>query len=210
MIALGLDREGHEIHPEVGDEPRRRLLHVVLEIAQQTSLVDDEVRELRQTVFGVLNATGARDLRAVVRRGAPEHGLVDPVALPDELLAQAEGVEHLDRAARDTVRLADLQRAFSAVDDARGDAGEHRELRGQHHAGGSRAHDEDVDRVGKTRWPCLCAGCGVEDVGVAGFVAVEIELHRLLPLFFLSIWSAREEPSQRREELCWDLDVRES
>jgi hypothetical protein len=46
MIALGLDREGHEIHPEVGDEPRRRLLHVVLEIAQQTSLVDDEVREL--------------------------------------------------------------------------------------------------------------------------------------------------------------------
>ena len=182
MVALGLDLEGHELLAVVGLEPRRRLAHVVEQIAQQAGLVDDEVRELRQAVLGVLDATGAHDRRLVFRRGTPEHGLVDPVALADELLSQTEGLEHLDRAARHAVRLADLQRAVSALDEAGGDARERRELRGQHHAGGTAADDENVDRVGKIRWPCLGAGCGGENVRITGRVTVEIELHVVPPL----------------------------
>ena len=117
MLAFGFDLQADEFQAVVGLEPRRRLAHVVEQVLLQARLVDDEVRELRQAVLGVLDATGAHDPRAVLRRRTPEHGLVDPVGLADELLAHAEGLEHLDRAARDAVGLTDLKRAVATLDE---------------------------------------------------------------------------------------------
>ena len=60
---------------------------------------------------------------------------------------------------------------------ARADAGESRELRRQQRPCRAAADDEDVDGVGKARRPLLGAGRWREDVGVAGLVAIQIELH---------------------------------
>ena len=87
-------------------------------------------------------------------------------------MPQAEGLEHLDRAAGDAVGLADLERAFAALDQARADAGEVRQLRGQQGPRRPAADDQNVDGVGQLL---------LANVGVAGCVAVQIELHvRLL------------------------------
>ena len=98
--------------------------------------------------------------------------------------AQAEGVEHLDCAAGDPVRLTDLQRTLATLDDARRDAGEGRELRGQQHPGRAGADDENVYGVGQGRRARLGAWGGRLYVGITRRVAVEVELHSLvLPLF---------------------------
>ena len=124
MLTFGFDLQGDEFQAVVGLESRRRHAHVVEQVLLQAGLVDDDVRELRQAVLGVLDATGALDPRAVLLRRTPEDGLVDPVGLADELLPQAESLEHLDRAAGDAVGLTDLERAVAALDQSRADAGE--------------------------------------------------------------------------------------
>jgi hypothetical protein len=106
------------------------------------------VRELRQLVFGVLDAAGAFDPRSVLLRRPPEDGFVDPTSLADELLPQAESLEHLDRAAGDAVGLADLQRAVATFNQPCADAGEVRQLRGQQRPGRPAANDENVDGDG--------------------------------------------------------------
>ena len=177
MVARRLDRQRHELPSVVGDEPGRRFMHVVLEVAQQARLVDDQVRELGQAVLGVLDAPGTRDLGSVLRRGTPERGLVHPIRLTQQLGAETEGVEHLHRAAGDAVRLADLQRAVPAVDDPRRDAGEGRELGGEQHPGRTGADDENVRRIGQTDRPNLGTRRGRLDVRIAWSVSVEVELH---------------------------------
>ena len=130
--------------------------------------------------------------RSCLRR-APEDGLVHPVGLADELLAQAEGLEHFDRAAGDAVGLAYLERAVATLDEPRADAWESRQLCRQQRPSRTAADDEDVDGVGRAS--------AVEDVGVAGLVAIQIELHvasfaatskRLLPapghISFIKAW----------------------
>jgi hypothetical protein len=146
-------------------------------VLQHAGLVHDEVRELRQAVLDVLNATGAHDPRAVLPRRTPEGCLVHPVALADELLAHAERLEHFNRAAGDAVRLTEFERAAATLDEPRADAGKSRELRRQERSSRAAADDEDVDGVGKVRRSVLSAGRRREDVGVAGRVAIEIELH---------------------------------
>src|SRR4051794_30234329 len=93
-------------------------------------LVDDEVRELAEPIRGVLDPASPGDPGPVVGARPPERGLVDPVRLPEDLVAEAEGVEHLDRADRDAVGLAEAERAAAALDDPSVDSGELRELRG--------------------------------------------------------------------------------
>src|SRR5690606_39659554 len=60
---------------------------------------------------------------------SPERGLVDPVRLAEDLVAEAEGVEHLDRPHGDAVRLPEAERPAASLDDAGVDPGELRELR---------------------------------------------------------------------------------
>jgi len=151
-----------------GLESRRRIAHVVEQVLLHAGLVHDDVRELRQVVLGVLDPTGALDPRAICLGRAPEDGLVHPVGLADELLAQAEGVERLDRAAGDAVGLAHLERAVAPLDESRRDAWESRQLCRQQRARRTAANDEDVDGAGQL----LRA-----HVGVAGLEAIQIELH---------------------------------
>ncbi len=183
--ARGLDRQGNELPAVIGDKPRRRSVHVVFEVAQQARLIDDQVRKFGQVVSGILHPPGSDDFRSIFGRRTPEDRLVHPVGFADQFPAQAEGVEHLDRAAGDPVRLTDLQRTLATIDDACPDAGEDRELRGQQHPGRAGADDENVRGVGQGRRARLGAGGGRLDVGIPRSVAVEVELHSVvLPNYF--------------------------
>ena len=68
-------------------------------------MIDDQVRKFGHAVSGILHAPGSDDFQSIFRRRTPEDRLVHPVGFADEFPAQAEGVEHLDRAAGDPVRL---------------------------------------------------------------------------------------------------------
>ena len=81
--------------------------------------------------------------------GLPERHLGDPVRLGDDPLGEAERLEGLDAARLDAVGLPDREPAVAAFDDAGGDVGVLRELRGGEHAGGPGADDEHVDLVGE-------------------------------------------------------------
>jgi len=122
-IAFRFDLQGDEILAIVRNQSRRRLLHVVQKILEQAGLIDDQVRKLREAVLGVLDAPGAHDRRAILRRRPPEDGFVHPVGLADEFLAQTESLERFDRAAGDAISLTHLERAAAALDKARADIG---------------------------------------------------------------------------------------
>ena len=168
MLAFGFDLEIDELQAVVGFEARRRIAHVVEQVLLKARLVDDEVRELRQAGFGVLDAAGALDARSVALRRTPEDSLVDPIGLAGQLLSQTEGFEHFNCPTGDPVRLTDLERSRAPLDQSGADAGEIRQLRGEQRPCGSTADHENIDGIGK-----LLLG----DVGVAGGVAIQIELH---------------------------------
>ena len=117
------------------------------------------MRELRQAVFGILDATGTLDPRPIRLGRTPEDSLVYPVGLAEKLPAQTEGVEHFDRAAGDAIGLTDLERAVTTLDKSRAYAWESRQLCRQQSPSRTTANDEDVDGVGK-----FCR----EDVGSPG------------------------------------------
>lgn len=104
-----VDLQTDELETKVGHQTGWRLVLVVQQVLLHPRLVDDDVREVRQTIFGVLHPTGAGDFCAVLRRWAPEGRLVDPRGLAHGLDAHAEGFKHFDRATGDAVRLAQLQ-----------------------------------------------------------------------------------------------------
>jgi hypothetical protein len=145
------------------------------------SLVQDHVWELGQAVLHVLHPSGAHDARAVLRIGPPEHRLVHPVRLGDELLAESERLEHLHGPAGDTVGLAQLERAGPALDDARRDRRELGELGGEHEPRRAAPDDQHVDLVRQGRGPCRRGRIGRPDARVAGPESVHVELHRELP-----------------------------
>ena len=158
-----------------------RPLHVIQKVGEQPRLVDDHVRELRQALFGVLDAPGTPDLGLVFRVRPPEADLVDPVGLVDQTISQTERLEHLHGAAGDSVGLAHLKRTVLAVDDRGPDAGEAGHLRSQDETGRTAPDDQDVDILGKAFRPLRDGRIRVLDEGVAGLVAVEIVLHRSCP-----------------------------
>src|SRR5215212_6627547 len=120
-------------------------------------------------------------MRPVRGVGPPEGDLVDPVALGDQPVGQAERLEHLHRAAGDTVGLAHLERAVPAVDDRRPDVGEVGELGGEDEAGGAAPDDQDVDLLGETLRAVRDGGMRLLHERVAGPIAVEVELHVVVP-----------------------------
>jgi hypothetical protein len=143
-------------------------------------LVEDHVRELGQAVLYVLHPPRAHDARPVVRVGSPEHRLVHPVGLGDELLAEPERLEHLHRAAGDTVGLAELERTGLSLDNARCDRRELGELGGEHQSRRTTSNDQHVDLVRQGRGPCNCGRIGRPDARVASPESVHVELHRQL------------------------------
>jgi hypothetical protein len=176
-----------DLHPDrlqaiVDRELAGRVPHELQQEVQQPGLVDDDVGELREQVAHVLGAAQAGDPGVVLRVGAPEVGLVDPVGLLGHLAGQAEGLEHLDGAAVHPVRPADLQRAVGLLHDTGDDPGELRELSGQQQAGRTAADDEDVDLRGQGTLVRAAAFCGGADAGIAGTITLGEILHQTIPV----------------------------
>jgi hypothetical protein len=92
-------------------QPRRRFAHNVEIKIVHPRLVQHDMRKLRQPVFGVLHPSAAQDILRLRGVGLPERRLVDPAGFLQHPLAEAEGLEHLHRAAGDAVGLAAQQRA---------------------------------------------------------------------------------------------------
>ena len=111
-------------------------------------LIEDDMRIGRQPLLDVAHDAVARDVAAGGR--LPERGLVDPIGLALDALADAEGLEHLHRAAGDAVGLAQLQRAGLLLDNAGLDVGKRRKLRGERETRRPAADDEHVD-LGRNR-----------------------------------------------------------
>ena len=179
--AAGVDLDAAGVEAIERAQLAGRPLHVVQKVGEHARLVHDHMGHFRQALFDVLDTPGTRDSGPVLRVRSPEGDLVDPVALGDQPVGQAEGLEHLDGAAGDPVGLAHLERAVLAVDDDRPDLGEVSHLRGQHETGRTAADDQDVGDLGETSRPLRDGRMRVLDERVAGLVAVQIELHRSLP-----------------------------
>ncbi len=154
---------------------------MLAKVRQHPRLVDDHVRKLRQPVLGVPDSRGALDPGRPLRIGSPEGHLVDPVRLAQETVGQTESLEHLDRAARNSVRLAHLEWSGPAVDDRGAKVGKPRQLCGEHEAGRAASDDENVDLL-REALP-MRSGRRVRFLAqrIARPVTVDVELHRLLP-----------------------------
>ena len=150
-------------------------------------LVEDHVGHFGQPVLHILDPAVAGDLAGRLGVGLPEGGLVDPVALLEDRLGKAEGVEHLHRAAGDAVGLALLDGAWLALDDTGADVREGGELRGQRQPGGAAADDEDVERRGQRALGIAAARCGIEELRIARAEPVLVILHRQSSL--IDMWT---------------------
>jgi hypothetical protein len=103
------------------------------------------MRKLRQLIVGVGGAARADDPSCITRVGPPKRQLIDPIGLRHHPLAQAKGLKHLDRSARDAVSLPELERPRSALHYARGDPLKLRELRGEDEPCRPAGDDEHID-----------------------------------------------------------------
>jgi hypothetical protein len=166
----------------MGLELGRRLAHEVEKAVMDARLVEDDVREFRQTVLDVLHPAAADDGLGPPFVRLPERRLVNPICFLQHALAEAIGVEHLHGAAGDTVGLADRQPARLLLDDAGLDVGKLRKLGREREARGPTADDEDVDLLGHgaRRAGSLNAFGGIGDFRVARLKSIEMELHEHL------------------------------
>ena len=145
-------------------------------------LIEDDMRELGETVLDVLNAVAADQGPATRLVGFPKGKLANPTGLLHDAICNTKSLEHLHRAAGDAVGLADQEAARFLLDDAGCDIGEGSKLGGESQTGGTAADDLDVDLRGKSvRGSCLLVPevC-FEDMRIAGPEPVEMELHRTL------------------------------
>ena len=107
----------------------------------------------------------------------PEVHVGDVVRLGDDALGESERLERLDAARLDAVGLTQHEPAVAALDDARRDVRELRQLRREQHAGGAGADDEHVHLVGELGGAVDAGAGGVLDAGLSGDVSVVVELH---------------------------------
>ena len=171
----GLQRD--ELVAVVDLQAARGIPRVFQQEVRQPGLVDDDVREFRQSVADVLHAPEALDAGGVLRIGTPEVGLVDPIRFRGHSLGQTEGLERLDGPAVHTVRPADLQRAGRLLHHAGHDVRELGQLSGEEQPGRSGTDDEDVDLVRQIGLIVASAVRRGSDPRVAFSITVEEVLH---------------------------------
>lgn len=126
-----------------------RPFHVIAKVGQHSRLVDDDVRELRQALLGVLDAPCSSDPGLIVRAGSPIADLVDPVGLVDQPAGQSERLEHLHGSDGDPVGLTHLEGTVPPVDDDGRDIGESGHLRSQDETGRTAPDDQDIYFLGR-------------------------------------------------------------
>ena len=125
-------------------QPTRRIAHLLQIIIVHARLIENDVREVRQTVFHVLDTAIADDAARVGVVRPPERRLVDPIGFLLDPLAEAERLKHLHRPARDAIGLAELKRAVLLFDDAGADIWEGRQLGRERQAGRATPDDQHV------------------------------------------------------------------
>jgi len=142
-------------------------------------LVENDVRKLRQAIFDVLDPAAADDVRGLPVIRLPERRLIDPAGLLQHALAEAEGMEHLRRAAGDAVSLAELHPARLLLDDAGLDIGKRGQLRRKRQPCRSAAEDQDIDLFGNStlRTRGRISLRPVEDLRVARLESIQVKLH---------------------------------
>jgi hypothetical protein len=202
-VVVALDIDDFEI--VVRFETQGGTPHHTQQIVLHARLIDDDVRKLRQTCFGILNAAGTPDRAAIFGIGPPESRFVDPVRLALQAIAQAERIEHLDGAARDAVRLAHQERSGTALDDARIDRRKLRELRGQHESRRPAADDQDIDRFGHVDARRVAGGRF--DRRIADAETVEMKLHGVSLFDWMSRWPEIYSVHQLYQSDSDELDV---
>ena len=126
---------GLRVDPEIEQAPRvvrlqpcRRFAHDVQEEIVHPRLIQNDMRKLRQPVFGVLHPSAADDVLALLTVRLPECRLIDPTGFLQHTLAESIGLEHLHRAAGDAVGLAAEQWTRLLFNDAGLDVGKGRQL----------------------------------------------------------------------------------
>src|SRR5215472_18975173 len=92
-------------------------------------LIQNNVRDLRQSIFDVLEPGVADDILGLPVIRLPKRRLIDPAGLLEHALAEAKGMEHFHRAAGDAVSLAEQHSARFLLDDAALDVGKSGQLR---------------------------------------------------------------------------------
>src|SRR5205085_5172343 len=98
-------RNGNHAPPIIRLELCCRSAHDIEIEVMHARLIENDVREFRQPVLDVLHPATADDVCGLPLIRLPECRLVDPACLLHHALAEAEGLEHLDRAAGDPVSL---------------------------------------------------------------------------------------------------------
>ncbi len=209
-----LERDGHPLravtavrcgrnrgHPPlvIRLELRGRSAHEVEIEIMHARLVDDDVRKLRQAVLDVLDPAAADDVRGLPDIRLPERRLVDPACFLQHALAEAEGMEHLHRAASDAVGLAAQHAARLLLDDAGLDVGKRRQLRGKRQPCRAAADDQDIDflRNGTLRTRGRVTLRRVDDLRIARLKSIQMKLHRRFPSFGRQIFIRPGSPERR-------------
>ena len=176
---IAVDGEVDETARIVRLPPVRRVAHQVEIGVVHPRLIEDDVRIGGQPVLDVLHPAVAADVGGLRLVRLPEGGLVDPIGLAGDALADAEALEHLHRPAGDAVGLTEPDRSGLLLDDRRGDLGEGGQLRRERQARRAAADDEDVERLGHPVGAAHRAVLRVRrgDVRIASLKSVEMKLH---------------------------------
>ena len=145
------------------------------------------MRHVRQACFHIGHTPAAHDAAWIRAFGVirfPKGGFIDPVGLIQHLVRKPESLEHLHRAAGDTVGLAEFQGAVLLLHDHGANIRKSGQLCGQRQSGGTAAHDQHISLRGQGEMRCTGfrraarARCGsVELRRVAGSKSVEVKLH---------------------------------
>ena len=151
--------------------------HELAEVLHNARLVDDQVRELGDTVWVVRGECRADDVLWVFWVRLPERHFAEVEGLVDHAVCESEGLERFDGASLDAVCLADLQLVFAALDKAHIELWEDRKLRCGGHTGGAFTHDQYVHDLRKVFTTVDADACGFLDEGVSGHIAVVVKLH---------------------------------
>lgn len=93
------------------------------------------------------------------------------------MVGQPEGFEHLYCPAGDSISLAHLERALSAINNCDGEVREGGQLRREDQTRWAAANDQYVDLLGQTSGTFSYGGVRPRDQGVTWAVTVEVELH---------------------------------
>ncbi len=108
VLVVLINGLGNKFVAEIWFHPGCRQFSKFREIIQYTGLVDDQVRELRNTGWVIQGARGANNIFWILFIRVPEIHFGEPIGLRNNAFSKAEIIECFNRAGLDTIGLAKL------------------------------------------------------------------------------------------------------